>query len=492
MSTPRLRSVVALSALLVVATGCMTRDANVPQKICGNSRTFNLLRTGGANGCINLDGIDWGSGNGSGDGGSDDTSWGTGSGTSGGGVSGGTETGTSGGNGAGGLFLPGGPLAGIDPTAIFASLLARYGSLRAVPISIFDALRQHFSWMRGQSYGAREIALVTSAGGADNEGDPEPQWGAGPHVKLYLLEQQRGSANPRVATEFFAYSSNFRGGVRSAVGDVDGDGLIDIVTAPGPGGGPHVKIFAANGQERYGFMAYDPNFRGGVFVAIGDVDNDQKGEIIVGAGYGGGPHVKVFKIERRGGTYSHREIGSWFAYDAGFRGGVRVASGDVDDDGYADIITGAGPGAGPHVKVFSGATLRYREPAVLRSFFAYAEAFRGGVYVGASDVNGDAHADIVTGAGPGAGPHLKVFSGANGATLVSRFAYDPNFRGGVRVSGGLGTDEELYLDVLSAAGPGGGPHVRAWHGTSEHVFLNFMAFDRGFTGGVFANFAAYW
>jgi len=47
---------------------------------------------------------------------------------------------------------------------------------------------------------------------------------------------------------------------------------------------------------------------------------------------------------------------SFFAYP-GFTGGVRVAAGDLTGDGLADIVTGVGPGAGPHVKVFDRSTL---------------------------------------------------------------------------------------------------------------------------------------
>jgi serralysin len=70
----------------------------------------------------------------------------------------------------------------------------------------------------------------------------------------------------------------------------------------------------------------------------------------------------------------------------------------------------------------------------LASFFAYDQSFSGGVRVAAVDVNGDGKADIVTGAGPGGGPHVKAFDGTNpGNVLESFFAFDPGFLGGVFV-----------------------------------------------------------
>src|SRR5262249_55633731 len=122
------------------------------------------------------------------------------------------------------------------------------------------------------------------------------------------------------------------------------------------------------------------------------------------------------------------ELRSFFAYAPQFTAGVFVAAGDVNGDGKADIITGVGPGGGPHVKVFDGTNL-----TELRSFFAFDPLFTGGVRVAAADVNGDGKADIVAGAGPGGGPHVRVFSGTNLAELKSFFAFDIGFAGGVFV-----------------------------------------------------------
>ena len=117
---------------------------------------------------------------------------------------------------------------------------------------------------------------------------------------------------------------------------------------------------------------------------------------------------------------------NFFAYDEAFRGGARVASCDVTGDGVAEIITGAGPGGGPHVRVVSASSTGLVE---LGSFFAYARRFAGGVFVACGDVTGDGVAEIITGAGPGGGPHVRVFQilGGGVTELASFFAYAPAF-----------------------------------------------------------------
>ena len=152
------------------------------------------------------------------------------------------------------------------------------------------------------------------------------------------------------------------------------------------------------------------------------------------------------------------ELASFYAFPMAFTGGVTVAAGDVDGDGLADIVTGAGAGGGPHVRVFSGADLRE-----LASFYAYDADFGGGVSVAAGDFNGDGLSDIVTGAGPGGGPHVRVFSGLDLGELVGFYGYDAAFGGGVNVAAG-DIDDDGRVDLILAAGPGGGPHIRILSG----------------------------
>jgi hypothetical protein len=292
--------------------------------------------------------------------------------------------------------------------------------------------------------------------------------GGGPQVNVY------NAADGSLKFSFFAFDATFTGGVRVAVGDVNGDGVPDIVTAAGPNGGPRVRVF--DGIDMHvlaDFFAYDSTFTGGIYVALGDVNHDGFADIITGADAGGGPHVQVFS-----GRDGHA-IYSFFAYDSTFTGGVRVAAGDINNDGFADMIVAAGPGGGPHVQVFSGL-----DRSVLRSFFAYGPNFHGGIYVSVGDINHDGQLDIITGAGAGGGPHVQVFSGIDGSVLQSYFAYDVTFSGGVRVASvdlnGDGRD-----DILTVAGPSGGPHVHGVDGLSLGTLDTFFALDTNFTGGLF-------
>jgi hypothetical protein len=278
-----------------------------------------------------------------------------------------------------------------------------------------------------------------------------------------------------------AYHPAFRGGVQVATGDVNADGVLDIITAPGAGGGPHIRVFdGATGEPLPGvignFMAYSPLFTGGVYVAAGDINGDGHADIVTTPGEGGGPHVRIFS--GRDGSV----LGEYFVYNPGFLGGVRAAVGDVNGDGTPDVITGAGPGGGPHVRVMSGATASQIE-GPLGSFFVYNPGFLGGIYVAAGDLDGDGRADVITGAGAGGGPHVRALSGADGAELASFFAYNLGFTGGIRVAAGDFDDDGL-ADIITGAGVGGGPHVRAIRGTDRAELASFFAYEPTFTGGV--------
>jgi hypothetical protein len=255
---------------------------------------------------------------------------------------------------------------------------------------------------------------------------------------------------------------------------ITGDGIYAV--GAGPGSAPEVNVYdAVTHQLKFSFMAYDTGFTGGVHVAVADVNGDGIPDIITGAGPGGGPNVKVFD----GNT--GQQIASFFAYDPGFAGGVNVAAGDVLDNGQVDIITGAGPGGGPHVKVINGTQLSnlngnmvISDSALIYSFYAYNPAFTGGVSVAAGELNGDGNADIVTGAGPGGGPNVEVFDGATGALRQSFMVFDGTYAGGVDVAVGnfLFNGEDIVVGQMTGASA----QVQVYSGSSLVLLSAFSPF----------------
>jgi len=264
---------------------------------------------------------------------------------------------------------------------------------------------------------------------------------------------------------FAPFGTSYKGGVNVAQGDINRDGVEDLVVAAGSGGGPHVIIY--NGQSlavMQSFFAYSPSFTGGVSVATGDVDGDGQVDIVTGPGFGGGPHVEVFNGSNL------QLMDSFFAFDPNFLGGVNVATGDLNNDLKADIIVGAGPTGGPHVKTFSGADL-----SVLSSFMAYSTQFTGGVYVTSGDVNNDGALEIITGPGKGGGPNVRVFNGQNGTMLSSFFAFGLSNTGGVNVSA-ADLNNDGSADIVAALASQGAT-ISTFNGLSLAQIQTFLAFS---------------
>ena len=275
-----------------------------------------------------------------------------------------------------------------------------------------------------------------------------------------------------------AYASPFTGGVSVAQGDTNGDGLTEIVTGAGPGGTPLVRVLnGVTGAERLSFLAYDATMTSGIEVAAGDVNGDGIADIIAVPGYGGPPIVRVFDGLTGAG------IRQFFGMPPAWSSGLHVGAGDVNGDGLADIIVGSGPFGPPLVQVFDGAG-----GALLGQFLAYDSNFQGGVYVAGGDVNGDGFADIVTGPGLGGGPHVRVFDSLTGDQIAGPlggfFAYNPAFAGGVRVAAG-DFDGDGFAEVITGAGPGASPHVRVWDGATGTETFGLYALDASSTAGVF-------
>lgn len=299
----------------------------------------------------------------------------------------------------------------------------------------------------------------------------------GPHVKVFRASDRA------LQREFFAYDLGFRGGVQVALGDVNNDNFTDIITGAGPGGGSHVKVFSGRtGGLLASFFAYPVGFNGGVFVASCDVNNDGNADIVTGTGAGGGPHVKVFNGDAViTSGYSGQDTGllaSFFAYSTNpvFLGGVRVAAADADGDGKAEVITGAGSGGGPHIGVFKLGATALNAPTKLAEWFAYGANFTGGVFVGASTQGSVTR--IITGAGPGGGQHVRIWQ-VNGVEITGVIPQDTTVGATVAIGTGDGDAPDEYV-IGNASGA---PNFRLYDLAASQIGPVTNAYQ-GFNGGI--------
>ncbi|MDP3836916.1 MAG: S8 family serine peptidase [bacterium] len=272
-----------------------------------------------------------------------------------------------------------------------------------------------------------------------------------------------------VALKQWALSESV-GGIFAA-GDVDANGEQEIVSASAAGQEPYVSIYGPDGTLRGRFLVFDRNFKGGFSLAVADVNDDGLDEIIVGAGAGGGPHVRIF-------DHKGRLKGQFFSFENSFRGGVNVAAGNIDAIGAAEIVAARGAGGTPEVKIFD------RRGNLQGQFFAYEREFRGGVQIAIANTDGrnDRNKDeIITVPGAGKEALIKIFS--NKAVLKKSFlAFGRNWQGGVSLAAG-DLDNDGRADIVVSALAGATPHVRAFSGQGE-LMESFYAYDQNYSGGV--------
>jgi uncharacterized delta-60 repeat protein len=270
----------------------------------------------------------------------------------------------------------------------------------------------------------------------------------------------------------------FTGTVRTATADVNGDGTPDYVDGIGPGGVPFVAVFdGKTGNLIAAGLAFEQSFTGGVFVAAGDLDGDGRAEIVVTADMGGGPNVVIFSVTP-GGTLSSPR--SFFALgNPAFRGGARPAVGDFNGDGTPDVAVGAGFLGGPNVEIHDGKALAVGDFSTLigSGFFAFdgpdAQTLRNGVFLSAGDIDGDGFADLIAGGGPGGGPRVLILSGkklaagdvagAYAAPVANFFFGNGADRGGVRVAT-TNADGDSKADLVVGSGEGLPSQVRVYMG----------------------------
>ncbi len=241
------------------------------------------------------------------------------------------------------------------------------------------------------------VFVSVATGNFDDDEEPEIITASahrfnGPQVRVY--NEDFSLASIQIDNPF----PNFYGELDIASADIDGDGLDEIVVAQGKGGTPLVKIFDRSGNLLHSFYAYFEGYKYGIRVSAGDIDGDGIDEIITGTMAGLAPVARAFKAD---GTM----IKSFYAYDKSFRGGIDVAAGDVDGDGIDEIVTGDSVGGTGEVRIFNG------NGKLQKKFFAYSSNFKAGLRVSVGNIKEANEAEEITVAIQSGSPSIGLFSG---------------------------------------------------------------------------------
>ena len=270
------------------------------------------------------------------------------------------------------------------------------------------------------------VTVRTATGDVNGDGFPDTIFDTGPGTPLRVAVVSGADNTTVLVAPFDPFGGNFTGGGYVAAGDFDGDGRDEFVVTPDNGGGPRVSIFSllpGGVTTRANFLTNDPDFRGGGHIAIGDVNADGTPDLAFAAGLSGGPRVTLIDgkkvLTTDGFNPADRLVNDFFAFEAGLRNGVYLAIGDVDGDGFGDLIVGAGAGGGPRVLTVSGKALLQQGSvaafaAPLSNFFvAGMDSDRGGVRVSVTNSDLDTKADVMVSAGEGQSIHNRLYLGTN-------------------------------------------------------------------------------
>lgn len=296
----------------------------------------------------------------------------------------------------------------------------------------------------------------------------------GPQVRVF-------TSDGKLISQFMAFDKKKDlTGVNVAVGDLDGDYNPEIIVSKRTGGDSRVKVFDLYGKDlKKSFLSFSAKFKGGVSLAVADLEGDGRDEILAVPQSSGSAQVRIFGL--RGSKIELINPG-FYSYEKDFKGGAALTAGDTDGDGVKEVITAPLSEKSPEVKIFSLQNKKY----VLKSggIMAYGAKFKGGVELGTGDVDADGIDEIIAAPASDGGPQVRLFklSGGKGSILNQFFAFNKKLRIGISLSSadidGNGAD-----DIVAGIGDGGS-NVRMLDQKAKRVADEFYSYSLGVKSGI--------
>lgn len=285
------------------------------------------------------------------------------------------------------------------------------------------------------------------------------------------------NANRQLIKEFTAFNTEY--GATSVSADIDGDGYDEVIISEGPGpkNTATLRAYRRDGTLMAELTTFNTTY--GLSLATADLDDDWKDELIVGTGPDP-KNIGTLKILKFNGSGFTEVMAQTLYAQATY--GITIAAGDVDGDGKPEIITAPGPGPGSPAVV----TIWKNAPGgltALRTFRAFPGDY--GVNIATGDIDGDGKAEIVTGSCPDPNNSALVRIYRSDGSLMKEFSpFGAAHSYGVNVSSG-DFDYDGKDEIITGLGPGpqNEPRIKMYKGDGTEIG-NFLAYPPEMDYGV--------